>query len=81
MAPTPGTTISPPDWITMVARREQERGCVIRPDGSEVTYVEARNAINGLANWLNERSVIFGPRVAILGVDSPENVVECGSII
>jgi hypothetical protein len=42
--------ISPPDWVNMVARREPERPCFVRPDATVVTYGEVRDAIHRLAS-------------------------------
>lgn len=67
--------LGPGDWITAHARHQPEADCLVRGDGSALTYREIDRQVTRLAHALRARGIGKGDRLAVLAVDSAEYVV------
>jgi acyl-CoA synthetase (AMP-forming)/AMP-acid ligase II len=63
------------DWVTMHARYQPDADCLIRGDGSAVTYGAANDQVTRLARALQVAGLRPGDRIGILATDSPEYVL------
>lgn len=62
------------DWVTLHARYQPDAPCLVRGDGSMLTYGEADQQVTRLAHALRAAGLRRGDRIGILATDSPEYV-------
>jgi len=69
----PGLAIG--DWVTLHARYQPHADCLVRADGSSLSYGETDSQVTRLARALLAAGIRPGDRIGILATDSPEYVV------
>lgn len=69
----PGLAIG--DWVTTHARYQPHADCLVRADGSALSYGETDAQVTRLARALLAAGVRPGDRVGIMATDSPEYVI------
>ncbi len=62
------------DWVTMHARYQPSAECLVRGDGSALTYREVDSQVTRLARALAAAGLKRGDRIGIMATDSPEYV-------
>jgi acyl-CoA synthetase (AMP-forming)/AMP-acid ligase II len=62
------------DWITLHARYQPQADCLVRGDGSKLTYGEVDSQVTRLARALGRAGLKRGDRIGIMATDSPEYV-------
>jgi acyl-CoA synthetase (AMP-forming)/AMP-acid ligase II len=63
------------DWVTMHARHQPGADCLVRDDGSALSYAETDSAVTRLARALLAAGLRKGDKIGILATDSPEYVI------
>jgi acyl-CoA synthetase (AMP-forming)/AMP-acid ligase II len=63
------------DWVTMHARYQPDAECIVRADGSSVTYRETDEQVTRLARALLAVGLRRGDRIGVLAADSPEYLI------
>jgi acyl-CoA synthetase (AMP-forming)/AMP-acid ligase II len=69
----PGLAVG--DWVTAHARYQPGADCIVRADGSRLTYGEVDSLVTRLARALATRGLRPGDRIGILATDSAEYLV------
>ena len=63
------------DWVTMHARYQPGADCLVRADGSALSYGETNDQVTRIARALQAAGLRPGDRVGLLATDSPEYVI------
>jgi acyl-CoA synthetase (AMP-forming)/AMP-acid ligase II len=63
------------DWVTAHARCQPQADCLVRQDGSALTYGETDAQVTRLARALAAAGIGLGDRIGIMATDSPEYVI------